>query len=143
MMTAESFNLLGSTVRPLHIERGAYSLLEARTPPSATAPPPHRHRQTDESAYVVHGLLATQIDGEEAVHEAGSFIRITRGQWHTFRNPGDETAIYLWTITPQGLEGYFAELAAGLARVSSHDEAQALREELSARYDVEMQSAGR
>ena len=137
-MTTASFELLGSTVTPLHIERGAYSLLEFRTPPAAAMPPTHRHRHTDERVYVVPGSLATQIDGIEAVHAEGSFVQITKGRWHTFRNPGQATATYLVTISPQGLEGYLAELAAGLAEQPSPAEAQALRERLSAHYDVEM-----
>ncbi len=110
-------------------------------PPHAATPPTHRHRHTDESVYVVRGRLATRVDDEEAAYEQGSFVQITRGRWHTFWNPGDEPATYLVTITPQGLEGYFAELAAGLAARPSPAEAQALREKLFARYDVEMQSA--
>lgn len=86
----------------------------------------------------MRGRLATQVDGEQGDYEAGEFVRITRGRWHTFRNPGDETAIYLVTISPQGLEGYFAEVAPGLARAPSPTEAQALRQELFSRYDVEM-----
>ena len=137
-MTAASYDLLGMTVTPLHAEPGVYSVLEWRTPPSGGKPPPHRHLQTDENFLVVRGRLATVIDGEEATHEEGTFAQITRGRWHTFWNPGDEMAIYLTAITPQGLEAYFAELAAGLASGLSPAEAQALREELSTRYDVEM-----
>ena len=140
-MRAGSFDLLGSTVAPLHIERGACSLLEWRTPAGAAKPPPHRHLHPDERFYVVRGFLTTLIDGEEAVHEERSFVQIERGLWHTFWNPADETATYLVAITPQGLEGYFAELAAALALEPSPDEAQALREQLSARYDVEIQRA--
>lgn len=140
-MAADSLHLLGSTVTPLHIERGAYALLEWRTPAGAAKPPPHRHRHTDEGFYVVRGRLATQIDGEGAVYDEGAFVQIKRGQWHTFWNPGDETATYLVAISPPGLEGYFGELAAGLALEPSPAEAQALRDELVTRYDVEMQSA--
>jgi mannose-6-phosphate isomerase-like protein (cupin superfamily) len=142
-MTPGSFVLLGSTVTPLHIERDVYSLLEWRTPANAAKPPPHRHRHTDEGFYVARGRLATQIDGEQAVHEEGSFIQIRRGRWHTFWNPGDHPATYVVTITPQGLERYFTELAAGLAATTSPAEAQALREELVTRYDVEMHRRGR
>lgn len=39
-MPAESFNLLGSIVTPLHIEGGACSLLEFRTPRALRVPLP-------------------------------------------------------------------------------------------------------
>ena len=68
---AGSFDLFGSTITPLRIERGGYALLEWRTPASAAMPPAHRHRHTEEAVYVVRGRLATRIEGQEAVHEEG------------------------------------------------------------------------
>ena len=68
----------------------------------------------------------------------GSFALIRRGREHTFWNPGENTATYLVLITPPGLESYFSELAAGLAAGLSPDEANALRRDLVARYDVEI-----
>ena len=84
------------------------------------------------------GRLATDVDGEQTTHEQGSFALIRHGQKHTFWNPGEDTATYLVVLTPPGLEGYFAELAAGLAKGLSPAEANALRIDLVTRYDVEM-----
>jgi mannose-6-phosphate isomerase-like protein (cupin superfamily) len=83
---------------------------------------------------VASGRLATDIDGEQTIHEQGSFALIRHGQEHTFWNPGEDTATYLVLITPPGLESYFSELAAGL----SPDEFNALRRDLVTRYDIEM-----
>ena len=137
-MAQSSFQLVGSAVRLLHVEPGAFSLLEWRTPPDAPAPPRHLHRQTDEGVYVASGRVATDVDGEQATHEQGSFALVRRGQEHTFWNPGEGTATYLVLITPSGLEGYFSELAAGLATALSPAEANALPIDLATRYDVEM-----
>lgn len=137
-MAPTSFQLLGSAIRLLHVEPGAFSLLEWRMPPGAPAPPLHLHRQTDEAIYVASGRLTTDVDGEQTTHEEGSFALIRRGQKHTFWNPGEDTARYLVLITPPGLESYFSELAAGLATGLSPAEANALRIDLITRYDVEM-----
>jgi uncharacterized cupin superfamily protein len=99
-MTQSSFQLLGSTIRLLHVKPGAFSVLEFRTPPQASAPPPHLHRQTDEAVYVASGRLATDVDGEQTTHEQGSFALIRHGQKHTFWNPGEDTATYLVVLTP-------------------------------------------
>ncbi|MGZ6589850.1 MAG: cupin domain-containing protein [Solirubrobacteraceae bacterium] len=137
-MAPTSFQLLGSAIRPLHVQPGGFSVLEFRTPPQASVPPPHLHRQTDEAVYVASGRLATDVDGEQTTHEQGSFALIRHGQRHTFWNPGEDTATYLVVLTPPGLEGYFSELAAGFAAGLSPDEANALRTDLVTRYDVEM-----
>lgn len=137
-MAPSSFQLLGSTIRLLHVEPAAFSLLEWRTPPHAPAPPLHMHRQTDEAVYVASGRLATDIDGEQTTHDEGCFALIHHGQKHTFWNPGEDTATYLVLITPPGLESYLSELAAGFAAGLSPDEADALRRDLVTRYDVEM-----
>jgi quercetin dioxygenase-like cupin family protein len=137
-MTPTSFQLLGAAVTLLHVEPGVFSLLEWHIPPSATAPPPHLHRHTNEAVYVASGRLTTVVDGEQTTHETGSFTIIRHGQKHTFWNPGEGTAIYLVLITPPGLEGYFTELAAGLAAGLSPDEADALRRDLVTRHDVEI-----
>jgi mannose-6-phosphate isomerase-like protein (cupin superfamily) len=137
-MATTTFQLLGSTVRLVHVVPAAFSLLDWRTPPDAPAPPLHLHRQTDEGIYVASGRLATDIDGEQTTHEQGSFALIRRGREHTFWNPGENTASYLVLITPPGLESYFSELAAGLAAGLSPDDANALRRDLVARYDVEI-----
>jgi hypothetical protein len=82
------------------------------------------------------------VEDDCAVCEPGAFVLIRRGQRHTWWNPGDETAVFLTVISPAGLEAYFAELAAGLARAASSDEADALRSRLSRRYDVDVVGPG-
>lgn len=136
---APSFVLLGSEVTVLHVEpNGAYSLLEWRTPSGSPSPPVHLHRHTDEALYVLSGSLGLLVDERQGVYGRGSFCVIRRGQRHTFWNPGDEVAAYLALVSPPGLERYFAELATGLDRAQSADEARALRQRLADRYDVEV-----
>jgi hypothetical protein len=45
----------------------------------------------------------------------------------------------LSTVSPPGFEGYFEELAEGLAAAGDDEEAaRSLREELSEKYDIEV-----
>lgn len=131
--------LLGSQFTVLHSERGGgYSVLEWRTPPQAPSPPLHVHHHTDEGFYVLEGRLCLMVEDDQSVYRPGTFALVRHRQRHTWWNSGEQTAVFLTLISPPGLKNYFAELAAGLARTASRDEAAALRNELSTRYDVEM-----
>ena len=69
----------------------------------------------------------------------GTFIFVPRGVEHAFWNEGNTEARLLSTVSPPGFEGYFEELAEGLA--AAGDDAQAaarLRERLSKKYDIEV-----
>jgi hypothetical protein len=82
-------------------------------------------------------LQVVELAGS-TVYEPGTFVLVRHGQRHTFWNPGERAAVFLTLISPAGFEAYFADLAAGLARAASSDEAVALRNRLSTRYDVEI-----
>lgn len=138
-MAPPSTSLLGSQFTVLHTEPGAaYSVLRWRTPPGAPAPPLHLHRRIDEGFYVLEGRLGLMVEDEQTEHQSGGFVLIRHGQRHTFWNAGDQPAVFLALISPPGLEAYFAELAHGLPRATSEEDAVALRDDLSTRYDVEV-----
>jgi hypothetical protein len=61
---------------------------------------------------------------------------VAPGRRHAFWNAGSEPAAYLTPIAPAGLERCFRELADGLSRAPSADEAAALRRRLSETYDI-------
>ena len=56
--------------------------------------------------------MTFQIDGEEHVAPAGSFVFVPRGVLHSFWNAGTEPATQLTMITPSGIEDYFDALGA-------------------------------
>ena len=66
----------------------------------------------------------------------GSFTVVRPGQRHSFWNPGDGPAAYLTPIAPGGFEDYLRELAIGIRRARSEDEAATVRERLGQRYDI-------
>jgi hypothetical protein len=57
---------------------------------------------------------------------------------HTFWNAGNETSSCLIVLSPPGFEGYFRELADGLATAESDEAAMVVRQRLSTRYDIEV-----
>src|SRR3954454_12686030 len=87
---------------------GAYFAMEAIVPPGG-GPPPHIHRNEDETFYVVEGECTMTI-GEKLVRaKAGDFVNIPRGVVHCFSNNGTATARMIVTFTPSGIEGFFKE----------------------------------
>ena len=80
---------------------------EAIVPPGG-GPPPHIHHREDESFYLMEGTLTIQA-GERTVHaSAGDLVFLPRRIAHSFRNTGTCKAKLLVTVTPAGLENYFA-----------------------------------
>jgi mannose-6-phosphate isomerase-like protein (cupin superfamily) len=133
----DRIEFLGFGVTYLHSEPGCpVALLHWDAPPGAGGIPVHVHERTEEGFYVLRGRLALWVDGEESVHAVGSYTVVRPGQPHSFWNPADEPAAYLTPIAPGGFEDYLRELAAGLRRARSADEAAALRARLAARHDI-------
>ncbi len=127
------------TIRYVHAAASSpYALLEWIAPAGTESPPVHIHHRTDEGFYVLAGTYGFQLDDGRIEVSAGSHVLVPRGHPHTFWNGGDETASCLIVLSPAGFEGYFRELASGLAASGSEDAAMQVRRELSARYDIEV-----
>jgi mannose-6-phosphate isomerase-like protein (cupin superfamily) len=134
---SERIKLLGFEVTYLHSEPGGrVSLLEWHAGPRAGGIPVHLHERTEEAFYVLWGQIALWLEGEEVVRDAGSYTVVAPGQRHTFWNPTDEPAAYLTPLAPAGFEEYLRELALGLERATSEEEAAALRGRLADRHDI-------
>jgi len=92
---------------------GAYFVFEAFVPPGSGSPP-HVHHREDEAFYV--------IDGEFEFTVAGAAIRVGAGQSvfgrrdvpHNFKNVGSTPGRMIVTLTPAGLENFFAEIGTPL-----------------------------
>ena len=89
---------------------GAYALLDYSMPPKFAGPPPHWHKVTNESFYVLEGKITFMMDSQVFIGEPGAFVYVPTRTIHKFSNEQDEPARMLSVITPGGFEEYFKEL---------------------------------
>ena len=118
---------------------GAYFAMEAIVPPGG-GPPPHIHRNEDETFYVLEGQTEFLLDGEIVVAGPGDFVSVPRGAVHRFRNASDELTRLILTFTPAGIEGFFRETLERAADISAIpdniDEVAARYAEAAPRYGM-------
>jgi mannose-6-phosphate isomerase-like protein (cupin superfamily) len=88
---------------------GDLSLMERTLPPGGRRPPPHRHTNCSEAYFVLDGLVAVVIEGEELTVGPEGFVLVPRGTAHTFGNAGDDEARLLVIHAP-AMDAYFAGL---------------------------------
>ncbi len=87
---------------------GAYFSMLAVVPPMG-GPPPHTHRDEDETFYVLEGHPTFRLGDERVQAGPGDFVNIPRGMLHCFRNFTDEPVRMILTFTPAGIERFFEE----------------------------------
>jgi quercetin dioxygenase-like cupin family protein len=87
---------------------GAYFAMEAIVPPGG-GPPPHIHRNEDETFYIVEGECSLLLAEEWITAGAGDFVNVPRGTVHRFQNQGTEAMRMILTFTPAGIEKFFEE----------------------------------
>ena len=102
---------------------GAYSALEWASEPGIPGTPLHIHRTTDEAFYVLEGTFGFQAGERTFEGTAGTFVFVPKGLEHAFWNGGTTEAKLLSPVSPPGFEGYFGELAEGLAAAGDDEEA--------------------
>jgi quercetin dioxygenase-like cupin family protein len=90
---------------------GAFSMSEATFPAGMNGPPPHAHRYTTDTFYVLEGTLHMTVGDSEIDAAAGSYILVPPGVVHTFANVSDEPVRFLNISAPGGLEKYLRDLA--------------------------------
>ncbi|HYJ87436.1 MAG TPA: cupin domain-containing protein [Pyrinomonadaceae bacterium] len=90
---------------------GAFSISEATFPAGMNGPPPHSHRYTTDTFYVLEGTLHVTVGDREIDASAGSYILVPPGVVHTFANISDEPVRFLNISAPGGLEKYLRDLA--------------------------------
>ena len=90
---------------------GAFSLSETTFPPGMNGPPPHTHRYTTDTFYVLEGTLHMTVGDREIDASAGSYILLPPGVVHTFANTSSEPVRFLNVSAPGGLENYLRDLA--------------------------------
>jgi quercetin dioxygenase-like cupin family protein len=93
-----------------HTER-RLAVLEGFMPPGWGGPPPHIHREHEETFFVIEGTVRFSSGTTETVLSAGGFFTAPIGVPHGFGNASDtEPARVLLTVSPERYVGYFREL---------------------------------
>jgi quercetin dioxygenase-like cupin family protein len=87
---------------------GAYFAMEAFVPPGG-GPPPHIHRNEDETFYIVEGRCDFLFGDETIAGGPGDFVNVPRGVVHRFHNSGSVATRMILTFTPAGIERFFEE----------------------------------
>lgn len=106
----DTYFLAGILLRFLVRDPAAgYCLVEGLVAPGA-GPPPNRHPDDDEAFYVLDGTFEFGIGGGTRVATAGDFVKIQRGEVHTFRNVGPAPARALILNAPGTAHvGFFSQ----------------------------------
>ena len=111
--------------------RGAFELFEEARQATG-GPPPHVHRERDETFVVLEGRYLFVRDREELELEPGDSIFIPRGRRHHFRSLAAPSRTLI-IVAPAGLETFFREMGVQLAAGATPLEAMTA---LSARHDA-------
>src|SRR5581483_7117320 len=82
---------------------GEFCVFEGNVRP-LEGPPLHRHRDQDESWYIVAGEFLFEVDGQEIYASAGDTVFAPRGSQHTFQNVGSSVGRLVTTAVPGGLD---------------------------------------
>jgi mannose-6-phosphate isomerase-like protein (cupin superfamily) len=93
---------------------GAFSISEATFPAGMNGPPPHAHRYTTDTFYVLQGTLRVTVGDQEIDASAGSYILVPPGVVHTFANITDEPVRFLNINSPGWLENYLRDVAGAI-----------------------------
>jgi quercetin dioxygenase-like cupin family protein len=88
-------------------------MFESTIPAGAKVPVPHYHKDYDETAYGLEGVITFTVEGKTVDLGAGDSYFIPRGTVHGFKNLQNTEGKVLAIVTP-GLLGpdYFKEMAA-------------------------------
>jgi len=77
--------------------------------PPGGGPPPHIHRNEDETFYIVEGQSRFRLEDAIVTAGVGDFVNVPRGTVHNFHNAGDDLLRMILTFTPAGIERFFEE----------------------------------
>jgi mannose-6-phosphate isomerase-like protein (cupin superfamily) len=81
-----------------------FNLAVIEIQPRRGGPPSHRHRDEDDSFYILEGELTFGVEGEEVVAGPGTFVLVPPGVEHTFRNDGDAVVRMVNVHAPAGFD---------------------------------------
>ena len=69
----------------------------------------HSHNNSEETFYVLEGVLTIKSGGKTFHVNAGSFVFVPRGTPHGQGNFTDKPVRFITTVTPAGIEAFFHE----------------------------------
>jgi len=81
---------------------GAATVVACAVPPATSGPPLHAHAASDETFFVLSGVLLVHAGGQMAAIPRGGLVHISRGMSHTFATTPDSPASFLVLHTPGG-----------------------------------------
>jgi quercetin dioxygenase-like cupin family protein len=87
---------------------GAFSVAEVDAGPEL-GPPPHIHRDADESFYILEGTFDFSLAGQAFSAGPGAFVHLPKGVVHTHRAGGGAPAKALVIQSPAGVERFIEE----------------------------------
>jgi quercetin dioxygenase-like cupin family protein len=87
---------------------GAFVVAELTAGPEF-GPPPHIHRRSDESFYILAGTFDFSLAGQAFTAGAGEFVHLPRGVVHSHRAGGGASARALVIQSPAGVERFIEE----------------------------------
>jgi mannose-6-phosphate isomerase-like protein (cupin superfamily) len=88
---------------------GDFSLMERTLPPGGLRPPAHRHTNCSEALFILEGTVTVELEGAALAAGPDDFVRVSRGQAHTFANAADAPARLLVLHAP-AMDAYFRKL---------------------------------
>jgi quercetin dioxygenase-like cupin family protein len=94
---------------------GGFSMTEVTFPPGMAGPPPHLHRKTTDTFYVLEGTLRVRVGSDDLDLPAGGYAVVPPGVVHTFSNATERDVRFLNINSPGGWEHYLRDLAAAMA----------------------------
>jgi len=97
---------------------GAYSVAEVDAGPEL-GPPPHIHRDADESFYILEGTFDFSLAGQSFSAGPGGFVHLPKGVVHTHRAGGGAPAKALVIQAPAGVERFIAEAGQAATNTSA------------------------
>jgi mannose-6-phosphate isomerase-like protein (cupin superfamily) len=72
--------------------------------PNRDGPPGHVHPDADDAFCVLEGELAFTVEDEEITADAGTFVLVPPGVYHTFANRTDKVARFVNVHAPAGFD---------------------------------------
>ncbi len=95
--------------------KGACAIIDMVVPPDG-GPPPHAHKDIQESFYVLDGEVVVRSETQTYTARKGAFINIPfGGAIHNFKNETGEEAHLLCIVSPAGMDDMFREIGKPLA----------------------------
>jgi quercetin dioxygenase-like cupin family protein len=81
---------------------GAAAVVACTVPAATSGPPLHVHAASDETFFVLSGVLLVRADGQVATLPEGGLVHVSHGTPHTFATTPGSPARFLVLHTPGG-----------------------------------------